>query len=86
LLTVFGKEGGGFSAGRWAGVLLVSVFGLYIGAIAYGIQRGAVIAPEASDSDSDASDQGTDDEDEIADADRGQATTQSSIIPGSARE
>lgn len=60
------------SAGRWAGILLLVAFVLYVGGIVYGIQRGNIVAPEGSDSDSDSSDDATsdsesDDEDEPSD-------------------
>jgi hypothetical protein len=45
------------SAGRWAGILLVSIFGIYVAGIMYGIKQGNVVPPEDSDSDSDTSDE-----------------------------
>jgi hypothetical protein len=61
------KTGGGKGgAGRWVGIVLLVMFGLYVGGIVYGIQRGQVIAPEGSDSDSDTSDDSSD-EDEPSD-------------------
>jgi Ca2+/H+ antiporter len=43
----------GLVRGRIIGGLLVGIFVIYVGAIAFGIYRGIVIAPEDSDSDSD---------------------------------
>jgi len=54
-------------AGRWAGIVLLVAFAVYVGGIVYGIQKGNIIAPEGSDSDTDTSDDGTsesEDEDE----------------------
>ena len=53
LLGLFKQEVQYRSAGRWAGVLLLVTFVVYVGGILYGIQQGNVIAPEGSDSDSD---------------------------------
>jgi hypothetical protein len=43
----------GTSAGRWAGIVLIVAFVVYIAGISYGIQRGTLVPPEGSDSDSD---------------------------------
>ena len=53
LLGLFKQEVQHGSAGRWAGILLLVTFVVYVGGILYGIQQGNVIAPEGSDSDSD---------------------------------
>lgn len=51
------------SAGRWAGILLLVTFTVYVVGIVYGIQKGSVVAPEGSDSDS-SSDETSESEDE----------------------
>jgi hypothetical protein len=90
------KRGGdeasaGASAGRWAGILLLIMFVLYVGGIFNGIRRGKVIAPEGSDSesDSDSSDGGTsDDEDEASEVSsrrRATSSPSSRVIAGKRR-
>lgn len=64
--SLFNQTKDGNSAGRWVGIVLLIAFGLYVGGIVYGIQRGNIIAPEGSDSDSDSSDE-SEDEDEPSD-------------------
>jgi Ca2+/Na+ antiporter len=58
LSSLFGRREA-LGAGRWAGIALLVAFAVYLGGIVYGIQRGNIIAPEGSDSDSDTSDEGT---------------------------
>ncbi|KAJ9102891.1 hypothetical protein QFC19_004621 [Naganishia cerealis] len=43
-------------AGRWVGIILVVMFGLYLAFIAYGIYRGLMVAPEGSSSSSSSED------------------------------
>lgn len=52
------------SAGKWAGIVLLCLFGVYVGGIAWGIYRGTVTPPEGSDSDSSDTDSDSEMEDE----------------------
>lgn len=63
LLNSTEKGGDVGSAGRWAGILLLTMFALYVGGLVYGIQGGKVIAPEGSDSDT-SDEESSEDEDE----------------------
>jgi hypothetical protein len=86
LSSVFGRRDT-FSAGRWAGILLLVAFAVYVGGIVYGIQKGNIIAPEGSDSDSDTSDDATsesEDEDEPSEESGGRRDI--SILPSIAGE
>lgn len=52
------------SAGKWAGIVLLCLFGVYVAGIAWGIYRGTVTPPEGSDSDSSDTDSDSEMEDE----------------------
>ena len=52
------------SAGKWAGIVLLCLFVVYVGGIAFGIYRGSVTPPEGSDSDSSDTDSDSEMDDE----------------------
>lgn len=59
------------SAGRWAGIVFLCLFVVYVGGIAYGIYQGTVTPPEGSDSDSSDSDSDSElEEEDLLEAER----------------